>query len=127
MRLDATVSVALAPQAPPANPSVGYQLPLGSTGDPGYPEWIVPTQTSSVHVAGVATLPIVFDFGPFQGDPDLLGAPTSPTSAAGSYTPAGGTVQPGFWGAAPTEIGPYSGPAPPGDAQNVADRDHEAV
>ncbi len=115
-RLNASASFALAPQAPPGTSS-GYPLPLGSTSDTGYPEWIVATQTSSVQVDGVGTLPIVFDYGPFQGDPDLLGAPTTPNHAAGSYTPTNGTVQPGFWGAAPTELGPYSGPAPAGFAQ----------
>src|SRR5262249_31222844 len=43
------------------------------------PEWLVPTQTSSVRVTAKATLPIEFDYGPIQGDPDLLSTPGSGT------------------------------------------------
>jgi hypothetical protein len=75
----------------------------------------VPTQTSSVQVAAGATLPVVFDFGANQGDPDLFGAPLPGNTAGGSYNPSGGTVQPGVWFANPSEIGPYPvGGAPPG-------------
>jgi Subtilase family len=115
-RLNTTASLALALLFPPSTngcPAGGFPLPLGSTcGDE--PEWLMPTQTSSVQAVATATLPVVFDYGAFPGDPDLLGAPTSPTSAAGSYTPAGGTLEQGLWFAAPTEIGPYAGPAPAG-------------
>jgi Subtilase family len=115
-RLNTTASLALALLFPPSTngcPAGGFPLPLGSTcGDE--PEWLMPTQTSSVQAVATATLPVVFDYGAFPGDPDLLGAPTSPTSAAGSYTPAGGTVEQGLWFAAPSEIGPYAGPAPAG-------------
>ena len=88
-----------------------YALPLNSY----YPLWLVPTETSSVRAVANATLPIVFDYGPIQGDPDLFGPPTTTNSAAGSYTPAGGIVQPGYWESLPTEIGPYpAGGAPAG-------------
>ncbi len=112
-RLDTPTSLALAQFAPPASSS-GYALPLGSTSDTATPYWFVPTQTSSVQAAATATLPVEFDFSPFPGDPDVFGPPSTPNNAAGSYTPGGGTVQPGFWGAYPDEIGPYSGPAPAG-------------
>ena len=112
-RLSTTTSLPLASLAPPAS-SRGYALPLGSTSDTATPEWLVPTQTSSVQAAASATLPIEFDYFPYQGDPDLFGPPTTLNNATGSYTPTGGTVQPGLWGAYPDEIGPYSGPAPAG-------------
>jgi hypothetical protein len=108
-RLNTKTKVVLAQQSPPPS-SAGYPLPLTVPG----PVWFVPTQTSSVSVAATATLPVEFDYGPFQGDPDLFGRPTGATTAAGSYTPAGGTVQPGFWFGTPDEIGPYAGPAPAG-------------
>jgi hypothetical protein len=115
-RLNTTASLVLALLFPPSDngcPPGGFPLPLGTTcGDE--PEWLMPTQTSSVQTVAIATLPVVFDYGAFPGDPDLLGAPTSPTSAAGYYTPAGGTIEPGLWFAAPSEIGPYAGPAPAG-------------
>ena len=61
-----------------------------------------------------ATLPIEFDFGPANGDPDLLAPPITADNAAGSYTPSGGTVTPGLWVAEPAKLGPFSGPAPSG-------------
>ena len=101
-RLNATASISLAP----LDQATGLPLPLtGST-----PTWLVPSQTSSLAVAATATLPIMFDFSPFAGDPDL--ASSAGTSVTGSYTPAGGQVTAGLWSAGPAEIGPY----PPGGA-----------
>ena len=62
---------------------------------------------------------MMFDWGPFNGDPDLSSAnpgagPLCATTESASYSPIGGTIQNGFWGSAPTECGPYSGPAPTG-------------
>jgi hypothetical protein len=112
-RLNSTASVPLAQLFPPASSS-GYTLPLGIGTDPNTPEWLVPTETSSVQAAAIATLPVLFDWGAGQGDPRLFAAPTSSHSAAGSYTPTGGVVTPGVWFANPTEIGPYSSAAPEG-------------
>ena len=81
------------------------------------PEWLVPTQTSSVRVAAKATVPIEFDYGPIQGDPDLVSTAGSGNRAAGSYTPPGGTVGPGNWFAAPDEFGPYPDGAPGGKVE----------
>ena len=92
----------------------GFPLPLGATC--GYvPEWIVPTQTSSIHTLAKADVPVEFDFSPSPGDPDIFGAPSGHNAASGSYTPAGGTVEPGYWTSFPSEIGPYPvGGAPAG-------------
>jgi hypothetical protein len=115
-RLNTTTSLPLTLLFPPPS-SAGYPLPLGSMSNFNVPEWLVPTQTSSVQAAATGTLPIEFDYGPAQGDPDLFGPPTTPNNAAGSYTPAGGTVQPGVWVSFLDEIGPYpAGGAPPGFA-----------
>jgi len=108
-RLNQTTTINVANVNPPPS-SAGYPLPL--TG--GSPQWVIPTQTRSVKLSATATLPVMFDYGPFQGDPDLVGNPGKNNTAAGSYTPTGGTVQPGFWFASPSEIGPYPGPAPAG-------------
>jgi hypothetical protein len=86
-----------------------FSLPL-STGEP---EWFVPTQTSSVQTASLASLPIMEDWGVAQGDPDLF--TSTGTAVSGSFTPTGGTAQPGVWFAGPDEIGPYpAGGAPAG-------------
>jgi hypothetical protein len=74
----------------------------------------VPTLTSGIKAEASATLPVEFEFTPYPGDPDIFGPPTTANHAAGQYYPAGGTVEPGVWTAAPDEIGPYKGPAPAG-------------
>jgi hypothetical protein len=65
-----------------------------------------------VSVAATASLPIMFDYGPNQGDPDL--ASNTGTSPAASYTSPGGNLGAGFWFATPSEIGPYPSGAPAG-------------
>jgi hypothetical protein len=103
------------------------QLGTIDTGMPlppvGEPQWLVPSETSSVSVASSASLPIQFDFGPNTGDPDLSSAPFGAgslcsTSPSGSYT-SGGSVATGMWGALPSECGPYPTAAPAGTANMV--------
>jgi hypothetical protein len=103
-RLDQSTTLALAP----FSQASGVSLPL--TGGP--PIWFVPTRASSVDVTATASLPIEFDYGPTQGDPDLVS--NIGTSPSGSYTPSGGTLGNGFWAATPSEIGPYPSGAPTG-------------
>jgi Subtilase family/Peptidase inhibitor I9 len=117
-RLSATTTLTL-PPFPPTKDTVS--LPM--TGF--FPEWFVPTETSSVHVTQTSSLPTMFDFGITPGDPDLasseLGpAPLCSTSASASDTPPGGLVGAGLWFAAPSECGPYPpGGAPAGTATDV--------
>ncbi len=87
-----------------------FTLPLAT----GEPQWLVPTQTSSVRTTAKATLPVVFDWGADQGDPDLFAPPGAGNTTSASFTPAGGTAQPGFWFSAPAEIGPFPGGAKAG-------------
>ena len=110
-RLNTVTQLPLANLTPPPS-SAGYPLPVVFQ----VPVWVVPTQTSSVQVVANATVPIEFDYQPIQGDPDLVGAPTTGTQAAGQFTPSGGVVQQGLWIATPDEFGPFSGPAPAGFA-----------
>src|SRR6185437_5850530 len=109
-RLNQTTTISLANINPPSS-SAGYVLPATAN-----PFWLMPTHSSSVKVEAAATLPVMFDYGPNQGDPDLVGAPGANNTAAGHYTPAGGTLQQGVWFALPSELGPYPGPAPQGFA-----------
>ena len=80
------------------------------------PEWIVPTETSSVAIAQTSSLPAMFDYGPFPGDPDIASsAPPGQlcaTSAQSVYSPAGGSVTAGGWFALPSECGPYTTTTP---------------
>jgi hypothetical protein len=83
----------------------GVSLPLAGRADP--PEWIVPTMTHSVSVSASSASPVMFDFGPFPGDPDE-------ESPAGRAVTAGfpigrlpSPVSQGLWFAMPSELGPY--------------------
>ena len=116
-RLNATASVALAPLNPPAT---GISLPL--LGEP--PFYLVPAATSSVSVTVSASLPVMFDYNPATGSPDLAssasgaGALCSATPSS-SYAPADGSVTSGVWFVTPDECGPYTTAAPAATA-NVA-------
>ena len=109
-RLDTTAALVLAPLAPNT-----VTLPMASY----FPEWSVPTETSSISLSQTSSLPAMFDFSPYPGDPDLVSAtsgsgPLCADSESASYSPSGGTVTAGVWSAGPTECGPYATAATPG-------------
>ncbi|HEX4833437.1 MAG TPA: hypothetical protein VH478_20360 [Trebonia sp.] len=113
-RLDSTTSIAL-----PTLSTDTVSLPAMSE-----PEWIVPTETSAISIAQTSSLPAMFDYGVFPGDPDL--ASSGPqgqlcsTSETANYAPAGGSVTAGGWFALPSECGPYPAAAPAGTATDTA-------
>jgi len=79
----------------------GLTLPLAASADP--PEWIVPTMTHSVSATATSKRQVMFDFGPFPGDPDEES--TSGTSASAGF-PLGRATTPvtqGLWFAVPSE------------------------
>ncbi|MDX6345079.1 MAG: hypothetical protein QOH87_5217 [Trebonia sp.] len=89
----------------PQDQVTGVKLPIPGSVDP--PEWIVPTMTHSVSVAAASSVPVMFDFAPFPGDPDEASSAGRTVSAA---YPSGNAVTPvtqGLWFAVPAEIGPY--------------------
>jgi hypothetical protein len=113
-RLDTTQSITLAAVG---GSSDTVSLPM--TGD--FPTWFVPSETSSLSVTQTSSLPGMFDFSPFNGDPDIASSSGGPgplcsTTESASYGPSGGTVTAGLWEAGPTECGPYSQAAPAGTA-----------
>lgn len=103
-------------QLPSYTPATNLPLPFGPASAPT-PQWIVPTETSMLVAAAVATAPVTFDWAPYlgnlggdlNGDPDL-GATTTGTTASGTWT--GSPVTPGDWMISPATIGPFTGPAP---------------
>jgi hypothetical protein len=110
-RLQQSENVSLAP----LDETSGLTLPLVVN----LPQWIVPSETSSVSVAATSSLPTMFDFGPDSGDPDLASSasgsgPLCTTTPSAAYTPSGGAVATGVWFAGPDECGPYPAPAPAG-------------
>jgi Subtilase family/Peptidase inhibitor I9 len=109
-RLNTTTTLTLAPQF-----GTSTTIPLPLTGPLAL--WLVPTETSSVAVSQSSTLPAMFDWG--YDDPDIASATSGSlcsTTASASFTPPGGTVTQGLWGAVPSECGPYTAPAPAGTA-----------
>ena len=118
-RLATTAAYRLAPQSAMA----AVRLPVKGTAT--LPEWIVPPRTSSLRVTAVSTSTVaggtaprvMFDYGPYSGDPD---EPSSEGTTATATFPA--TAQPGttpvtagLWSATPWEAGPYpAGGAPAG-------------
>jgi Peptidase inhibitor I9 len=111
-RLTTTQSISLASQS-----SNTVSLPM--TG--AEPEWLVPTETSSLQASQTASTPAMFDLSPVPGDPDIassgLGAGAlCSTSASASFNPGGGSVTAGIWLAGPSECGPYAVAAAPATA-----------
>ena len=96
-------------QLAPQDQVSGVQLPLPGSASP--PEWIVPPMTHSVTVSAASSspsVPVMFDFGPYPGDPDSV-SPAGPTaSAAYPVGPAVTPVTQGLWFAVPSEVGPYA-------------------
>jgi len=92
----------------PFSQASGLALPLVV----GSPQWFMPTEATSVSVSATASLPVMFDYGPNTGDPDL--ASSTGTTATGSYTTSSGSLSNGFWFATPSELGPYPSGAPAG-------------
>ena len=109
-RLNSETSTPLASQfGLPGN--YDYTLPLSPVNP--YPVYLVPSETSSLFVSADGSVPVEFDFSPFNGDPDVLGSAVGGDKAIGFYIAPGGVVQNGYWEAIPSEIGPYpAGGAP---------------
>jgi hypothetical protein len=118
-RLNSRVTVTL-PAVSPTTDTVA--LPMTSL----EPTWLVPSETSSVWVDQTSSLPAMFDYDPFNADPDIASAqsgsgPLCATTESSNYAPTGGTVSAGLWDAGPTECGPYAAPAPTGTATILMD------
>jgi len=102
-RLDTTTSLALTSITPSAN----LTLPMPITDE--VPQWIVPTQTTSLTAAATSSAPTTFDFQPYNGEPDV-GATVKGNDAAGSVTATGGgTLTQGDWDVLPQQVGPFGG------------------
>src|SRR5271165_1300993 len=104
-RLDTSTSLTLAPVSGTSTETLPAQGNI--------PEWLVPTETSSITLSSTSTVPSMFDFGSVIGDPDLGSSSTTPgqlcsTSEQGYYAPAADDLSAGVWYAQPQECGPYS-------------------
>jgi hypothetical protein len=89
------------------------------------PEWLVPTETTSIALSQSSTVPAMFDFGSVVGDPDLFSFGATPgslcdTSEFGLYAPFFDHLSAGVWYAQPQECGPYASNGPAGSATVTA-------
>jgi hypothetical protein len=108
-RLHGLTSYWLQPQDPAT-----VQLPLAANTSP--PEWIVPTLTRRLSVTAASAspaVPVMFDAGPYPGDPDKASGAANPASATYPAGPLPTPVTPGLWYAVPSEVGPYSAGSAP--------------
>ncbi|HEY3609066.1 MAG TPA: S8 family serine peptidase [Pseudonocardiaceae bacterium] len=78
-------------------------LPLPMPGNATSPAWLVPSETSAVALIATATQPMMFDYGPEAGDPDLPSI-VNGTTAIGAVH--GDPLASGLWATAPAELGP---------------------
>ena len=83
-------------------PSSGLTLPLSVSAPE--PQWIVPTGTSQLVATAESTAPVMFDFSPANGEPDL-GSTASGDDAYGSY--AMPDLTQGDWDIVPQPDGPF--------------------
>lgn len=118
-RLNKTVTVAL----DSLTKSKGIPLPLRVTAQ--IPQWIVPTDTSSVSATASATAPVTFDMSPYlgnfegelNGDPQV-GATSSGDDATSSISAS--VLTPGDWDADPALTGTFESKASPGGTVNLS-------
>jgi hypothetical protein len=90
----------------PQDRVAGVKVPTSATVNP--PEWIVPTMTHSVSASASSSVPVMFDFGPFPGDPDEASSLGSVASASYPLARAVTPVTQGLWFAMPSQVGPYA-------------------
>ncbi len=87
-RLNSSTTLSLAP----FSQASGLALPLVV----GSPAWFMPTEATSVSVSATASLPVEFDYGPNQGDPDLSAAASARARVARTpFRPAASTMASG--------------------------------
>ena len=101
-RLNTRAEVTLAA----AQPATGFPLPM--PGSAGSPAWLVPSETDQVSASASATEKMLFDWGPINGDPDLVS--TVGTKAESRFSSR--SVTQGLWAADPAVFGV----TPPGGA-----------
>ncbi|GAA1973138.1 S8 family serine peptidase [Kitasatospora viridis] len=95
-------------------PSSGLALPLAATAPA--PQWIVPTGTSQLVATADSTAPVMFDFSPVNGGPDLASTPDG-NAAYGSY--AAPELTQGDWDIVPQPSGAFGAGAAPASVASL--------
>jgi hypothetical protein len=93
-------------------PSAGLKLPLNDTAS--IPQWIVPTDTTSVTATAVSSAPTTFDTSPWNGEPDIGATVHGDQASATMTAPGASFLTQGDWDIVPQQVGPFgsSGAAP---------------
>ncbi len=118
-RLDSTVTDTLTP----LTPATGISLPLGASA--AIPQWIVPTDTTSMTATASATAPVTFDMSPYlgnfggelNGDPQV-GAVSSGDTATSAIS--ANALTPGDWNVDPALTGTFRSKPAQGATVNLA-------
>ncbi|MFZ0666004.1 MAG: hypothetical protein WAM97_09620 [Acidimicrobiales bacterium] len=118
-RLNQTVTVKLKSLTQSKN----IPLPLGVNAQ--IPQWIVPTDTTSITATASATAPVTFDMSPYlgnfegelNGDPQV-GATSSGDDATSSIT--ADVLTPGDWNVDPALTGTFKSKASPGGTVSLS-------
>jgi hypothetical protein len=106
-RLNSTFTLTLPNQNNPMDvnaASLTLPLTFPSDGNPPFPYYLVPTQTTKISESVTASAPVNFDSSYFPGDPDLEGTQSGNSASLSFSNPE---VSPGLWTLIPSEIGPY--------------------
>jgi hypothetical protein len=99
-------------------PSTSLTLPQADTAE--IPQWIVPTDTTSLAASAVSSAPTTFDFAPWNGEPDT-GATVNGDDASASITAPPGTVlTQGDWDIVPQQVGPFGAAGAPASTTSLA-------
>ncbi|HEX4221326.1 MAG TPA: hypothetical protein VHZ97_03120, partial [Pseudonocardiaceae bacterium] len=96
-RLNTTTTMALTS----ITPSQNLTIPQPVTAV--LPQWIVPTGSTDLVATASSTAPVMFDTGPFNGEPDLGSVANGNTASAQLTAP---DITPGDWQVTPQSVGP---------------------
>jgi hypothetical protein len=121
--LDARLDKAVTDSLTPLTPATDISLPLGTSA--AIPQWLVPTDTTSVTATASATAPVTFDMSPYLGnfEGELNGDPqVGATSSADTATStiSADVLTPGDWDIDPALTGTFKSKPAPGATVNLA-------
>jgi hypothetical protein len=121
--LDARLDSPVTDNLTPLTPATGVSLPLGTSA--AIPQWIVPTDTTSLTATASATAPVTFDMSPYlgnfggelNGDPQVGAAHNGDTASA---TISADVLTPGDWNVDPALFGTFKSKPAPGATVDLA-------
>ncbi|GAB2713658.1 S8 family serine peptidase [Kitasatospora kifunensis] len=95
-------------------PSTNLTLPLSASAPE--PQWIVPTGTSQLVATANSTAPVMFDFSPVNGEPDLASTADGNNAYVSYAMPE---LTQGDWDIVPQPVGSFGAGAAPSSVANL--------